>query len=119
VYSPELLDHFQHPRNVGEIDIPDAVAQIENPACGDVLKLTVKLAQGEIADIRFKAMGCVAAIACGSAVTTLVKGKGVAEAAAIRREDVIAAVGGLPAASGHAAHLALDALAALLKELKG
>ena len=67
-YSEQVLDHFEHPRNAGVVNSPDALAQVENPACGDVLKLTAKLMDGRIAEIKFLAQGCVPAIACGSAV---------------------------------------------------
>lgn len=118
MYSPQLLDHFEHPRNAGEVSNPDAWAQVENPACGDVLKLTFRLVDGRIADVRFRAKGCVPAMACGSAVTELVKGKTIAEARALRTAEVVDAVGGLPEASSHASHLAIDALAAGLRALK-
>ena len=69
MYSPQLLDHFQNPRNAGEVSNPDASAQLENPACGDVLKLTVRITDGRITEIRFLAKGCVPAMACGSVLT--------------------------------------------------
>lgn len=114
MYSAELLDHFQNPRNVGDVLNPDASAEIENPVCGDVIRLSLKLEDGRIAEIRFKAKGCVPAMACGSALTELAQGKTVAEARLLRREDLINAVGSLPNASTHAAQLALDALSAAL-----
>ena len=117
VYSAELLDHFQNSRNPGEIQAPDAAAQLENPACGDVLELTLKLEGTRIADIRFRAKGCVPAMACGSAITELVKGKNVDEARQLSREELVQKVGGLPQASAHASHLAMDTLAALLRNL--
>ena len=117
VYSAELLDHFQNPRNAGEVEAPDAIAQLENPACGDVLELTLKLEGSRIADIRFRAKGCVPAMACGSAITELVKGKNADEARRVNREDLIRKVGGLPQASAHASHLAIETLAALLRNL--
>jgi nitrogen fixation NifU-like protein len=118
MYSPQLLDHFEHPRNAGEVSNPDASAQVENPACGDVLKLTLHVKDGRIVDIRFRAKGCVPAMACGSAVTDLVKGRTVEHARSLRPEDVMEAVGGLPEASSHASHLAIDALGAALKQVK-
>lgn len=102
---------------MGEIEGPDSSAQLENPACGDVLKLTLKLEGGRIADIRFLAKGCVPAMACGSAITELAKGKTVDEARQLSREDVVQKVDGLPEASGHASHLAIDTLNALLRNL--
>jgi nitrogen fixation NifU-like protein len=118
MYSAQLLDHFQNPRNAGEIPDADATAEIENPACGDVLRLSLKISAGRIRQAQFKAKGCVAAIACGSALTELVVGKTPNEAGDLQREDVIAAVGGLPQASAHAAQLALDALSAALRRIK-
>jgi len=115
MYSPQLLDHFQNPRNPGEVANADATVQLENPACGDILKLSMKVANGQIAEIRFLAKGCVPAMACGSAMTELVKGKTVEAASRLSREELVQAVGGLPDASIHASHLAMDALAALLK----
>jgi NifU-like protein involved in Fe-S cluster formation len=117
VYSRQVLDHFEHPRNAGVVDSPDAAAQVENPACGDVLKLTAQLTAGRITEIKFQAKGCVPAIACGSALTELLIGKTLKEAAALSREELVRELGGLPEASTHAGHLAIDALAALLKNL--
>lgn len=118
-YSPQLLDHFEHPRNVGEIERADAVAEVENPACGDIMRLSLKLEGGRIAQACFRTRGCVPSIACGSALTEMLQGKSVAEARTLRREELVAAVGGLAPESQHASHLALDALAAALNQLKG
>ena len=132
MYSAELLDHFQNPRNAGEIEAPDSVAQLENPACGDILELSLKLENlkweslelettkpeaKRIADIRFRAKGCVPAMACGSAITELVKGRTIKEARQLSREELVQKIGGLPQASAHASHLAIDTLAALLRNL--
>jgi len=114
MYSPQVLDHFEHPRNAGAVADASASARIENPACGDILELTVRVLEGRIEEIRFKAKGCVAAMACGSALTELVRGKSVEDARKLSREELLAAVGGLPEASGHASHLAMDALGAVL-----
>jgi nitrogen fixation NifU-like protein len=114
MYSSELLDHFEHPRNAGELADATIRRRIENPACGDVLELTAKVTGDRIEDLRFRAKGCVPAMACASALTEMAKGKSIAEAREIRKEDVVAAVGGLPAASGHAAQLAIDALQAVI-----
>ena len=117
MYSAELLDHFQNPRNTGEIESPDRIARQENPVCGDILELTAKFEGERIADIRFRAKGCVPTIACASAITELVKGKNTEEARRISREDLVRTIGGLPPASAHASHLAMDTLAALLRGL--
>jgi NifU-like protein involved in Fe-S cluster formation len=143
MYSAQVLDHFQNPRNPGEVSDPDAIAEIENPACGDVLRLTLKIEAGRIAEIRFKAKGCVASIACASGLTELVRGRTVDEVRSqigqslispssilqssisqrsngesLIRQNLIAALGGLPQASTHAAQLALDALSTALSTLK-
>lgn len=117
MFSPQILDHFEHPRNSGSIPDPDASVQLQNPACGDVLQLTLKLADDRIAEIRFLAKGCVPCIACASAITELVRSKTIADARAVSREQLIDAVGGLPPASSHASHLAIDALHASLDQL--
>ena len=122
VYSVELLDHFENPRNAGEVEDPESSVRLENPACGDILELSVrlektKLEEKRIADIRFRAKGCVPTIACGSAITELVKGKDLDAARKLSREELVQKVGGLPQASDHASHLAMDTLAALLRNL--
>ena len=117
VYSAQVLDHFQNPRNAGDVPNPDASAQIENPACGDILKLTLCVVDGRIHDIRFRAKGCVPAMACGSILTELVKEKTLAEARTLSRENLVTAIGGLPEASSHASHLALETLNAALHAL--
>ena len=114
MYSPQLLDHFQNPRNAGDLSDADATVEIENPVCGDVIRLSVRFDAGRIAQIRFKAKGCVPAMACGSALTEMVLGKTAEEARRLTREDLVRAVGGLPQASSHAAQLALDALSVAL-----
>jgi nitrogen fixation protein NifU and related proteins len=118
MYSAQLLDHFQNPRNAGDVANPDATAQLENPACGDVLRLTLKISDNRIAEVAFKAKGCVPSIACGSALTELLLGKTLEQARRLTRQDVIAGVGALPQASSHAAQLAIDALNAALRKLR-
>lgn len=119
MYSRQLLDHFQNPRNAGEMDCPDAVVQLENPACGDVLRLTLKIDNQRIADARFKAKGCVPSMACGSVLTDLIIGKTMEQARQLGREHIIEVLGSLPQASTHAAQLAIDTLAAALRQVKG
>jgi len=115
MYSPQLLDHFQNPRNAGDLPDADSTVELENPVCGDVIRLSVKIHSGRITDLRFKAKGCVPSMACASAMTELTAGKTIAEAIALDRATLIDAVGGLPQASAHAAQLALDALVAALR----
>ena len=116
MYSPELLDHFQNPRNAGDVADADASVELENPVCGDVVRLSLKLVDGRIGEIKFKAKGCVPAMACASAVTEMALGKTPEQARQLTREDLTQGVGGLPPASSHAAQLALDALSALLQQ---
>src|SRR3984893_1467657 len=118
MYSSQVLDHFEHPRNPGEVTDADASVQIENPACGDILKLTLKIAGGRIEEIRFLAQGCVPSMACASLLTELVQGKTVVEARQLRREDLVRALGGLRPASTHASYVAMDTLAAVIGQLR-
>ena len=118
LYSPVVLDHFQNPRNAG--DLPGATAQVEvtNPVCGDVLRLAARLQNGRVSEARFKTRGCVAAIACSSWLTEWVVGKSEVELRALRPADLAERLGGLAPASLHAADLACDALRALLAQQK-
>jgi nitrogen fixation protein NifU and related proteins len=118
MYSSQILDHFQNPRNPGEVANPHASAQLENPACGDVLKLTARVQGQRIEEIRFLVQGCVPAMACASKLTELVKGRSIAEARLLRREELVQALGGLPQASTHASHLAMDTLDSLIDSLQ-
>jgi len=115
MYSARLLDHFQNPRNVGELPPPAVTVSVSNPACGDILRLSVEFREGRVAEARYKTRGCTASIAAGSALTELLIGKTAAEIAALRPEDVEDAVGGLSAESKHAAQLALDAARAVVR----
>ena len=115
MYARELIDHFEHPRNVGEVPDADARVEVGNPACGDIMLLTLKLADGRISEVRYRTRGCVASIACGSLLTELLRNKTLPEARAMRREEVVAAIGGLSNETMHASHLVMDALQAALK----
>ena len=117
VYSAALLDHFQHPRNAGTLEHADVSVEVQNPACGDILKLMLKLADRRIVAAKFQAKGCVAAMACASALTELLSGKSATEARAINNQQIIDAVGGLTPESMHASHLAIDAAQAALAKL--
>ena len=116
MYSPELLDHFEHPRNVGELENRDVVVETENPACGDIMRLTLKLSDGKIEQVRYKTRGCVASIACGSALTELISGKSLQQAEGVTREALLTKIGGLQNESMHASYLAIECLKAALKE---
>jgi nitrogen fixation NifU-like protein len=116
-YSQKVLDHFEHPHNVGDLANPDAEVRLEHPVCGDIMKLAVRLADGRIAEVRFRTRGCVASIAAGSCLTEMIAGKSLSEAAGLRREQLEDALDGIPSASVHAIHLAMDALAQILEKL--
>jgi nitrogen fixation protein NifU and related proteins len=117
-YSAKVLDHFEHPRNVGDLPDADAEARLEHPVCGDIMKLAIKVAEGRIVVVRYRTRGCVASIAAGSCLTEMIQGKSLQEAAALQREQLVEALGGLSNASVHASHLALDALNRVLDKLK-
>ena len=114
MYSGRLLDHFQNPRNAGELPAPAVTVEVSNPACGDILRLSVRFEDGRVAAVRYKTRGCTASIAAGSALTEWVLGKTRAELAALTPAVLEQALDGLPAASHHAAVLAADAVRALL-----
>jgi nitrogen fixation protein NifU and related proteins len=115
MYSERLLDHFQSPRNVGELPAPAVTVEVSNPACGDILRLSVQFAEGRVAAARYKTRGCTASIAAGSVLTEWLIGKTVQELAALRPPAIEDALGGLAAESKHAAVLAVDAVRAVLK----
>lgn len=115
-YSQKLLDYFQNPRCVGEIAGADAVAEVSNPVCGDVMKLWVKVDDGRITDAKFKAQGCSAAIATSSYATEMLIGMEIGRARRITKEEIADALGGLPPSKIHCSVLATDAVQAVLKE---
>ena len=112
--SQLLLDHFRNPRNVGELAPPAICIDAENPACGDILRLCAEVEAGRVAAVTFKARGCPASIAAGSALTELMIGRTRAELAALRNETIDEALDGLEPASKHAAQLCVDAVKAFL-----
>ena len=114
--SPRLIDHFQNPRNVGELSAPALVAEASNPVCGDILRLSARVVDGRIAEVRYKVRGCAASIAAGSALTELMEGKDVAGLEKLTREDVDNAVGGLSNESKHAATLCIEGVRTLLRQ---
>ena len=114
IYSKKVMEHFYHPKNTGEMKKPDAIGEVGNPVCGDVMKLYIKVKEGRIADIKFQTMGCAAAIATSSMVTELAKGKTLEEAQKITRNDVADALSGLPPIKMHCSNLAADALHAAI-----
>ena len=117
MYSQALLEHFQNPRNVGELPPPAVTVDVSNPACGDILRLSVRFEDGIAREVRYKVRGCTASIAAGSALTEWIAGKTRAELAGFLPAAIDEAVGGLPAESKHAAALCLDAVKLLLKRI--
>ena len=115
MYSSTLLDHFHHPRNVGEIAEASVVVEASNPVCGDLMKLWVVVHDGKIQEVKFKAAGCVPSVACGSWLTEAILSRPIDELATLTANDVIKELDGLPPASRHAAILAIDALKRLLE----
>ncbi|MBZ5593652.1 MAG: iron-sulfur cluster assembly scaffold protein [Acidobacteriia bacterium] len=114
MYSERLLDHFQNPRNVGELSPPAVTVEVSNPACGDILRLAVQFDGDVAAQARYKTRGCTASIAAGSALTEWITGKTRAELAEINPAAIEDAVGGLAAESKHAALLCVDGVRAIL-----
>jgi nitrogen fixation NifU-like protein len=110
MYPEQLLDHFQNPRNVGELPLPAITVEVSNPACGDILRLSARVAGGRIEEARYKVRGCTASIAAGSALTEWLTGKTREDLAQFTASIIDDAVGGLPAASKHAAVLCADAV---------
>ena len=115
--SPELIDHFRNPRNVGELPPPAITVEVSNPVCGDILRLSVALEKDRVSGAAYKTRGCAASIGAGSALTELVIGRDRAGLSALRKEDVDLAVGGLSNESKHAAALCEDAVRALMSHL--
>jgi nitrogen fixation protein NifU and related proteins len=116
MYNDKIMDHFQNPRNAGDMEHPDGVGTVGNPACGDVMTIYLKIDDGVITDIRFKTFGCGAAIASSSFTTELVKGLKIEEALKFTRQDVSDGLGGLPPIKMHCSNLALDALKAAIED---
>jgi len=118
MHSERLLDHFQNPRNPGELAPPAVKVDVTNPACGDMLRLSARFEEGRVAEARFLTRGCTASIAASSALTEWMTGKSAADLAALTAPVIEAAVGGLEPASQQAAVLCVDAVRQLLVQLK-
>ena len=114
MYPERLIDHFQNPRNVGELPPPAVTVEVSNPACGDILRLSVQFESGRVKEARYKVRGCTASIAAGSALTEWMTGKSREELAGFAAAVIDEAVGGLPAASKHAGVLCADGVKKLL-----
>ena len=110
MYSDKVMDHFLHPRNVGEVENADGMGEVGNPSCGDIMRISLKVENNIIKEIKFKTFGCGAAIATSSMVTELVKNKTVEEALEVTNRAVAEALDGLPPVKMHCSNLAADAV---------
>jgi nitrogen fixation NifU-like protein len=118
MFSKDVLDHFQNPRNTGELPDASASVQVSNPVCGDVLRVAVRIEDTRIAEARFLCRGCTTSIACASRLTELLTGKLIRELNEITAETIATSFGELPPETIHGAHLAADAAQALLAKLR-
>ena len=117
LHTPELLEHFQHPRNVGQLPAPAITVDVSNPACGDMMRLAARFENGRIVETRYQVRGCTASIAAGSALTEWLSGKSSTELSSDAvRTAIDQALGGLPSASTHVAVLCADAVKALVSK---
>ncbi len=110
MYNETVMDHFQNPRNVGEIADASGVGEVGNVVCGDILRVYIKVKDDRLEDVKYMTFGCGAAVASGSMMTTLAKGKTIEEAMQLTNKDVAQALGGLPPQKLHCSNLAADAL---------
>jgi nitrogen fixation protein NifU and related proteins len=115
--SDAVLDHFQNPRNAGELDGADAKVEVSNPVCGDILQLAVRMEGERIAEARFLCRGCTTSIACASLLTEQLRHRTLAEARALTAQSLSQSLGGLPPATFHGAELAADAVGTMLRSI--
>ena len=116
LYTDIVMDHFMHPRNVGEIADADGVGEVGNAKCGDIMKMYLKIKDDRIEDVKFETFGCGSAIASSSMATELIKGKTIDEALAVTNKQVVDALGGLPAHKLHCSVLAEEALRSAISD---
>ena len=116
LYSDKVMDHFQHPRNVGKIDDADGIGEVGNAKCGDIMRMYVKVKDDVITDCKFNTFGCGSAIATSSMATELIKGKPISEALELSNKAVVEALDGLPAHKIHCSVLAEEAVRAAVKD---
>ena len=116
LYSDKVMDHFQNPRNVGEIEDADGIGEVGNAKCGDIMRMYLKIKDGIIEDCKFKTFGCGSAIATSSMATELIKGKPIEDAVKLSNAAVVEALDGLPPQKIHCSVLAEEAVKAALKD---
>ena len=116
LYTDTVMDHFMHPRNVGEIADADGVGEVGNAKCGDIMKMYLKIKDGKIEDVKFETFGCGSAIASSSMATEMIKGKSIEDALALTNKEVVDALGGLPAHKLHCSVLAEEAVKSAVKD---
>jgi nitrogen fixation protein NifU and related proteins len=116
LYNPTVMDHFINPRNMGDLSDADGIGEVGAAACGDIMKISLKIKDGKIEDARFKTFGCGSAIASSSMATELIKGRTVEEALHFSNQEVVDALGGLPPVKIHCSVLAEEALKAALED---
>lgn len=117
VYTETILDHFRNPRHAGELENATATVTLNNPACGDVMRLAARVEEGRFVEVRFLTRGCVTSVACGSWLAEWLHGKSVEEARGVTPKIIAEALGGLPPATEHGSQLSCDALNELLEKL--
>lgn len=115
-YSEKVMDHFQHPRNVGKMDDADGVGEVGNAKCGDIMKIYIKVKDDIITDIKFNTFGCGSAIAASSMATEMIKGKPISQALELTNKAVVEALDGLPPAKIHCSVLAEEAVKAAIDD---
>jgi nitrogen fixation NifU-like protein len=116
LYNQTVMEHFMNPRNMGDIKDADGVGEVGAAACGDIMKISLKIKDGKIEDARFKTFGCGSAIASSSMATELIKGRSIDEAMNFSNQEVVDALGGLPPVKIHCSVLAEEALKAALED---
>ena len=116
LYSEKVMDHFLHPRNIGKIKNADAIGEVGNAKCGDIMRMYLKVKDGVITDVKFMTFGCGSAIATSSIATEMIKGKKIEEALELSNQAVVEALGGLPSHKIHCSVLAEEAVKAAVKD---